>query len=837
MTALKINAFEFFTASLDDPCLSYALAPLIDATTERLCELITASPQDTALLLSCILPSLTKEDSLSPLICALLPPLLAPSKTIIWNIKREEIEQLLPAVLSLPTTPNLTAWAMQILDRYKHMVCEEQPSHGEYLRVFERWKVVAERMVSVVAQSLVLRKTRSGAVQIVFKLLGVLQSIARPFVGLTPLLYDTLKRYLAELELTSSPSFSTTSKPSSSPLPTITAFSFANLQDKTLFDLTQLPKSDLPPDHISTLPTAPDADLLSTTYELMNLVSAYIDLHEGHSDLFPEIKAFIASNLGIFKEKQLIQPSQSTIADDAWKFVTTSSAASNKNSKDSDELDFSEQYSVMSMADVYASPDQLRELKDAKIRGLLNLGNTCYLNSVLQLLYHTVELRNSVFSIIAATEAEAVDSNGKPLAVTTSKLNPFAAKIPTHRELAVMFGSMMTSSKSSVSTHSLRTILPTWLRGYEQHDANEFERTFLDALDGEWTNVLSKQLKPANSNAMEGIEPLDNCSAPDASSSNSKPMSIVDECFGGKLGTYVRCLDCNAVSERIDPISDLTLPFPEEWLTSTTPHDISELLDHAFQVDNFGDRIEYFCEKCDRKVKAEKVERIIVPPRHLILLVGRFAYDPAAKQRKKLSTSILFEETQSVPIRSTSENNAWESVIATSPASYSLYGTVVHHGPSPRSGHYVSYARDSETAAQIDSVDAPSPVSKLGHWHCFNDNHVSEMTFDKVLQGGAGSNSGQVYILYYIRTNPPRENLTPDRSAEPSPYVLKRVREADAAASKAADGSRSSRAALRTVRTLGNSSLPSRFHRDDRPDGPGPAMGGGFGGGGNQWIS
>lgn len=848
MTTLKINSFSFYTADADEHCLSLNLAPLLDETVIHITDQIASSPGDTGLLLSCILPALTKEDTLSPLICAFLPPLLSTSKAAIWSMQREQIEQLLPAVLSLPLTPNLTAWAMQVLDRYKHMVCEEQNTHGDYLRVFERWKVVAERMVTVVAQSLVLRNTRSGAVQLVFKLLGVLQSIARPFVGLTPLLFDSLKRYLAELEFTSTPEFKAV--PSSglqSPLPIATAFSFAILQEKTLFDLTQLPTSELPPDHISTPPASTDPELPALTRQLTQYLTSYMELHEGHSDLFPEIKAFIASTSAtLIKANPAITPVEVDLKLDAWNFVATASTSSNKSAKDNDnEIDLTEQYSVMSMADVYASPDQLKELKEAKIRGLLNLGNTCYLNSVLQLLYHTTHFRNRIFSILSGIESDFMATQAKNgrtgAAAMISKVNPIAPAMPTHRELAVMFGAMMTSTKSSVSTHGLRTVLPTWLRGYEQHDANEFERTLLDAVDREWIDHAKKaKSEPSNppgsnSSSMEGIEATSGESVPVAANAPLSPSSVVDECFGGKLGTYVRCLECETVSERVDPIADLTLPFPEEWASTKDPHSIDELLEHYFKVDNFGGQAEYFCEKCNHKVLAEKVERILSPPRHLIVLVGRFAYDPKEKNRKKLSTSILFEESQTVPMRLQSETTTWNAVLEMVPAFYSLFGCVVHHGPSPRSGHYVSYARDSEEAAKMAESESPSPSSKLGSWHCFNDNQVSEMSFNKVLQGGAGSNSGQVYILYYIRTDPPRDHPGPESSDVPSSYVLKRVKEADAAASQAADGSRSSRAALRTARTLGNSSTLSRYTRDDRNDGPGSAMGGDFGG--SRWIS
>ena len=852
MTSLKISSSSFNTAPTDEPYLSLNLAPILDSAVAALCKLISDSPTDTKTLLDCILPSLTKEDSLSPLICAPLPPLSSAIKASIWVLTSEQVEMLLPAVLSLPITPNLTTWAIHLLERYKHMVCEEQSSYGDYIRVFERWKVVSERMVTIVAQSLVLRKTRFGAVQLLSKLLGVLQGIARPFVGIVPLLYDTLKRYLEELDVTTSSSFNASESPSTSPLPSITAYSFAVLQEKSLYDLTQVSQSDLPPDHISTPASFFDDTLPTTTYQLMHLIAVYMEVHEGHSDLFLELKTFLTTSLAAFHEKNFSYSAEKIdLQSDAWNFVSESNIGSNKKHSRVDDFDFdsTEQYSVLSMADVYTRPNQLQELKESKIRGLLNLGNTCYMNAVLQTLFHTVEFRNAIFAALQDAEASQATSsqnmtNGTRT-LTSKSASTIASTIPTHRELAVVFAAMMASSKSSVSTHFLKSILPSWLRGYEQQDASEFERTLLDVIDSEWLKNVPARLKidqPPNiisSSSMEGIEPTPN---PDrdlnsvgqqSASSGKNRISSVNECFGGKIGTYVRCKECHNVSERVDDFSDLTLPFPQEWLTSNEAHNIDELLEHYFKIDTFEGAEEYFCEHCQRRVQAEKVERIVAPPRHLIVLVGRFSYDSKQNIRNKLSTRILYEEVQSIPIRS-SKDNAWETILQQSSTQYALYGCVIHHGSSPRSGHYVSYARNSEEVLETMMDDTSQTDSKLARWRCFNDNQVNEMTFDKVLQGGAGTGSGQVYILYYVRTDPPLEPFPSNHTPSPSPFIMARVKQADAAASQAADGSRSSRAALRTARTLGSNHLPSRYHRDDRPDGPGSALGGGFGG---RWVS
>ncbi|XP_047954992.1 ubiquitin carboxyl-terminal hydrolase 25-like [Salvia hispanica] len=58
---------------------------------------------------------------------------------------------------------------------------------------------------------------------------------------------------------------------------------------------------------------------------------------------------------------------------------------------------------------------------------------------------------------------------------------------------------------------------------------------------------------------------------------------------------------------------------------------------------------------------------------------------------------------------------------------YNLFGTIVHSGFSPDSGHYYAYIKDA-----------------IGRWYCCNDTYVSVSTLQEVL-------SEKVYILFFSR--------------------------------------------------------------------------------------
>ncbi|KAJ1434274.1 Ubiquitin specific protease, conserved site [Sesbania bispinosa] len=60
---------------------------------------------------------------------------------------------------------------------------------------------------------------------------------------------------------------------------------------------------------------------------------------------------------------------------------------------------------------------------------------------------------------------------------------------------------------------------------------------------------------------------------------------------------------------------------------------------------------------------------------------------------------------------------------------YKLFGTIVHSGYSPESGHYYAYIKDA-----------------MGRWYCCDDSCVTVATLQEVL-------SEKVYILFFSRTN------------------------------------------------------------------------------------
>lgn len=155
------------------------------------------------------------------------------------------------------------------------------------------------------------------------------------------------------------------------------------------------------------------------------------------------------------------------------------------------------------------------------IRGLGNLGNTCFFNSVMQNLLAINSLRDYFFKL---------DESVGPLSAAVRKLF-----LETCNEAG---------SKSAINPRSLFGSLCTkapQFKGYQQHDSHELLRCLLDGLSTEELGVR----KHAKSSQASITDP-----------------TFVDSIFGGQLSSTVSCLECGHSSTIYEPFLDLSLPVP-----------------------------------------------------------------------------------------------------------------------------------------------------------------------------------------------------------------------------------------------------------------------------------
>ncbi|CAG9814816.1 unnamed protein product [Phaedon cochleariae] len=333
------------------------------------------------------------------------------------------------------------------------------------------------------------------------------------------------------------------------------------------------------------------------------------------------------------------------------------------------------------------------------LNGLKNIGNTCFMNSVIQCLSHTRWLLEYL-----RKDAYIRDINTTISSMKGALIKAFAAVI---QELW-----SEDSSDRVVNTVSLKSQIqrfaPRFI-GYAQQDAQEFLRYLLEGLHEDVNRVVEKP-KPILTEIDEKLS--DNEKALESWSrylrmDNSK---IVDH-FVGQLKSTLRCTLCGHCSVTFDPFWDLSLPIPQR----TGPLRLAQCLDSFTREETLDGEEKPTCSKCKERRKCTKSLSIHKFPKVLVIHLKRFS--PTERFRGKLNVTVDFPLDGLDMSSYAADGHA--------PCRYNLYA-ISNHSGTTYSGHYTAYCRH--------------PYSN--NWHEYNDSRVSSISPKSLV-------SGEAYVLFY----------------------------------------------------------------------------------------
>ncbi|GET87316.1 ubiquitin hydrolase, putative [Leishmania tarentolae] len=369
--------------------------------------------------------------------------------------------------------------------------------------------------------------------------------------------------------------------------------------------------------------------------------------------------------------------------------------------------------------------------------GLINEGCTCYLNSLLQLLFHISYFRTAVYRI--PVEGDDGPSVYKGLQETFFQMQE-----------------RTTPARTTVLTNAFG-----WGRKelHVQHDIQEMATLLRENLEERMKGTVTE--------------------------------SAINQLFEGRGEQFVETLDKSYVSRRADTYYDVHIPLGQHStllgsLTSLTARD--QLVgENKYRVEREGMPVVY--------MDAEKGYSYTRFPAVTWFHLKRFAIDLTSPtlEMRKVNTPLEFPvvldlrslEKPDAAAASSGDGMATGSKLGSavvpfssnSPAIYDLQGVIVHRGTA-RSGHYYCYIREWDPVRQ-----------RFCRWLEYDDENVRQVPEDAAVRANYGRGAGSAdnyrnevslmgganaYILSYVRHADAAAILAPS----PTDIVSDRVKEA-----------------------------------------------------------
>ncbi|KAG0313150.1 Ubiquitin carboxyl-terminal hydrolase 12 [Dissophora globulifera] len=358
--------------------------------------------------------------------------------------------------------------------------------------------------------------------------------------------------------------------------------------------------------------------------------------------------------------------------------------------------------------------------------GLSNISNTCYLNSVLQILRNTTGCVEVLFAIEdKILRLEEMLGSQVPIPEYQRSLFGHALEIFRSLEAREKRGGDEGPAgrplypKTVISSLRLGDSI---FNSSEQQDAAEFLQYILGQFDDVLKSFL-QQRQEQHSGAM----------AKEVKALIPEKWQPFDTLFQVGVQTVTHCQECPSVSKNVDRGIDLTVQIDVDHPTAI--RDLDWGISETMRMEHMKDDNQRFCEKCNSKADAHVFHSFVSLPEIMILRLQRYNFKEGAI---KLQNGVSCKERMSFKKWMNKDCND------STDRNYELCAIIVHRGRVITSGHYYAYIRkDVEIETAITEPDGESRIEKKTYrWLKYNDASVDPISEDdmaKVFSGSVGA--------------------------------------------------------------------------------------------------